>query len=49
METQVTSEKMVNQLSGVRRKKIQKIKNKISSGKYRIDNVRLAKALFMAR
>ncbi len=49
MESQVASEKIVTQLSGVRRKKIQKIKNKISSGKYRIDNVRLAKALFMAR
>lgn len=48
MNSQVASEKIVTQLSGVRRKKIQKIKNKISSGKYRIDNVRLAKALFMA-
>ena len=43
------SEKLVKQLSGVRRKKIQKIKSRISSGKYKVDNLRLAKALFMAR
>lgn len=49
MNQAVASEKIVRELSNVRRKKIQKIKSKITSGKYRIDNVRLAKALFMAR
>jgi anti-sigma28 factor (negative regulator of flagellin synthesis) len=49
MSSNVASEKLVRQLSGVRRKKIEKLKTKITSGKYKIDNLRLAKALFMAR
>ena len=43
------SERIMRQLSTVRRKKIEKLKNKIVSGKYKVDNLSLAKALFMAR
>lgn len=49
MNSGAVSTKILRQLSSVRRKKIQKIKSKITSGKYKVDNLQLAKALFMAR
>jgi len=49
MNSEIASAKLVRQLSSVRRKKIAKLKTKVVSGKYKIDNLALAKALFMSR
>ncbi|MBX7145255.1 MAG: flagellar biosynthesis anti-sigma factor FlgM [Oligoflexia bacterium] len=49
MNSRIASEKIVQQLSNVRRRKIKRLKTKITSGKYRIDNLSLAKALFLSR
>ena len=43
------SSRIARQLTTVRQKKIDKIKTKILAGKYRIDNLEIAKALFLAR
>ena len=44
-----TPEKLVKQLSAVRKKKLERIKSKIQSGKYKINNWDLAKALFLSQ
>lgn len=49
MDSKSGSEKLLRQLSKIRRKKISKLKNKITSGKYKVDNLSLAKALFLSR
>lgn len=49
MDSKKASEKLERQLSSVRNRKIQKLKNRISSGKYHIDTFCLAKALFLSR
>ena len=49
MNSVVESSKLEKDLNRVRNKKISKLKQKIASGKYRVDNMRLAQALFMAR
>ena len=52
MNSEVATAKLEKQLTNIsagRRKKIAKLKNKVDSGKYKIDNLALAKALFMAR
>jgi len=48
MNSNKTSEKMAKQLAAIRHKKIEKLRNKIASGKYRVGNMDLAKALFLA-
>ena len=48
MNAAKTTERLVRQLSCVRQKKILQIKSKISSGKYKVNNLELAKALFLA-
>jgi|GEM_PF-6936467 len=48
MDSSSVAERLVKELSTVRKKKIQQIKSKISAGKYRVSNIELLKALFMA-
>jgi anti-sigma28 factor (negative regulator of flagellin synthesis) len=43
------SGKLARQMASMRHKKIQSLKTKITSGKYRVDNLSIAKALFLAR
>lgn len=49
MNSQLASEKMKKQLKAVRSKKIKRLKAQISSGSYRVDNLRVAKALFLSQ
>jgi len=49
MHSELASAKIERELNKVRAKKIAKLRDKIASGKYHVDNVKLAKALFMAR
>ena len=49
MNSYKVSDKLMKQLNSVRQKKISKLKNKIIAGKYRVSNVALAKALFLAQ
>jgi anti-sigma28 factor (negative regulator of flagellin synthesis) len=49
MNSQKESSKILKQLNAVRQRKIQKLRNQITAGKYRISNIELLKALFMAR
>lgn len=48
MNAESATEKLVKELSMVRKRKIQQIKSRISAGKYRVNNVQLVKALFLA-
>ncbi|MBX7138592.1 MAG: flagellar biosynthesis anti-sigma factor FlgM [Oligoflexia bacterium] len=48
LNTQATSAKLEKQLLSAKNRKIERLKNQISSGKYRIDNRKIAKAMFMA-
>ena len=43
------SGKLARQMAALRHKKIKALKTKISSGKYHVDNLSIAKALFLAR
>lgn len=43
------SEKLAKQLNAIRQKKISRLKSRIVSGKYKVNNMDLAKALFLAR
>ena len=48
MNASVATEKLVRELHRVRRKKVQRLKTRITSGQYKIDNLELVKALFLA-
>lgn len=47
--TPQASVRLAREMSAVHHKKIRSLKSKISSGKYHVDNLALAKALFLAR
>jgi anti-sigma28 factor (negative regulator of flagellin synthesis) len=49
MNSQKVTNKFLKQLTTVRQKKILRLRSKIVSGKYRISNEALAKALFLAQ
>lgn len=49
MNSKHESEKLVKQFHSIRQKKISKLKAQITSGKYHINNAKLAKALFLAQ
>jgi anti-sigma28 factor (negative regulator of flagellin synthesis) len=49
LESRSISEKLVRQMTGVRIRRIRYLKNKISTGKYRISAIDLAKALLMGK
>ena len=49
MNSKRTSNVIARQMDSVRKKKIKKLKNRIVSGKYQINNMELAISLFMAR
>lgn len=49
MNSKQESEKLAKQLSNVRQRKIERIKTRIASGRYHVNNMELAKALFLAR
>lgn len=49
MNSKKASDKLARELCSVRQKKIMKIKSKIVAGRYRVNNMDLAKALFLAR
>lgn len=42
-------DKLAKQLSAVRKKKLERLKSKIVSGKYKVNNWELAKALFLSQ
>lgn len=43
------AEKLQRQMSAVRQRKIKQLKTKIAAGRYEVNNMRLAIALFMAQ
>ena len=49
MNSKENRTKPAKKLSNIRNRKIAKLKAKITSGKYRVDNFEIAKALFFAR
>ena len=49
MNSSAHTDKVMQQLTKIRRKRVSKIKNKINSGQYHIDNLAIAKALFLAK
>ncbi len=49
MDSKEASNKLLKQLEKTRQKKIQKLKHRIGTGKYHVDTIELAKALFMSR
>lgn len=49
MNSKKTSEKLARQLSAMRHKKVLALKSRISSGRYKVDNATLAKALFLSQ
>ncbi len=49
MQTKTIAEKLKRDLLKARAKKVASIKNKIDSGKYNINNLALAKALFLSQ
>ncbi|NDC38266.1 MAG: flagellar biosynthesis anti-sigma factor FlgM [Proteobacteria bacterium] len=42
-------DRLLRQLTSVRRKKVERIKSRINSGKYKVSTWDLARALFLAR
>jgi len=49
MNSRKVADKLAKQLDSIRSKKIQAIKSRISEGKYQVNNLAIAKALFLAR
>ncbi|MCB0310290.1 MAG: flagellar biosynthesis anti-sigma factor FlgM [Bdellovibrionales bacterium] len=49
MDSKTATIQLEKQLLEVRARKIQKLKSKIASGRYRINNAKVAKALFIAK
>jgi anti-sigma28 factor (negative regulator of flagellin synthesis) len=47
--TRSEPDRLIKQLSTVRRKKVERIKSKINSGKYKVSTWALAKALFLSQ
>lgn len=47
MNTVLTSKKLERQLSSVRHSKVKRLKSRIATGKYKINNLALARALFL--
>ena len=48
MDAKKTSERLARQLEMVRQTKVKKIKERLSKGNYKVENVVIAKALFIA-
>jgi anti-sigma28 factor (negative regulator of flagellin synthesis) len=48
MNSNLVTVRLAKELSVVRKKKVQQIKSKLSTGKYRVDNLELVKALFLS-
>ena len=49
LDSNEVSNKLLKQLEKTRQKKIKKLKTRIGSGKYHVDAMTLARALFMSR
>ncbi len=48
MNCRKTSEKLARQMESVRHKRVMSVKHRIASGRYKISNQTLARALFLA-
>ena len=49
MNSKNATNKMAKQLGAVRQKRIAELQKRITSGKYKVSNMEIAKALFLAR
>ena len=48
MNSKKTTEQLAREMDAVRRKRVASIKNKLRSGRYKVSNQTLARALFLA-